>query len=137
MREKEVEDIVTKPLTAASVQAAHKAWAMSMSYSQGSRLCWWVDLAAIDVAKIKDETVPLVDSMRSFVWLAHVAMYDPLAQRNGMVFVENSMCRRRSDCSLAARQPSERFCVRTVCGSGKHGHICISYARADEALRQA
>jgi len=84
-------EIVARPLTVASVAPALKAWAMSMSYTQAQQLAWWVDMGTIDLEAIKggEGGVTLEDSFRSFVWLAHVAMYDAKCQANGLVFVQN------------------------------------------------
>lgn len=87
-------DLIDPPLTAASCAPGCKTWGMQMSYSKDDVLCWWVDLAKVDLKAIKgtgeDGTALTVEqSMRAFVWLAHAAMYDPKAQANGMAFMEN------------------------------------------------
>ena len=82
------EDLVKTPLTAASVQKVLKVWGMQMSHSKDGMLVWWIDMGVIDPKAIRDD-VSLEDSLRCFVWLAHVAMYDPKAQANGMCILEN------------------------------------------------
>jgi len=84
-------EVTSRPFTAAGMAPALKAWGMSMSYTKDEQLAWWVDMGALDLEAIKggEGGVPLVDSMRAFVWLAHVAMYDPKCQLNGLVFVQN------------------------------------------------
>lgn len=82
------DDLVTPPLTAASVQSNLKAWAMRVSVDNQGRLVWWFDFGAIDLITIKEEMQP-EDSLRAFVWYAHYIMYDKNGQENGLVFVEN------------------------------------------------
>jgi len=82
------DDLITPPLTPASVQSNLEAWAMRVSVDNQGRLVWWVDLGAIDLKTIKEEMQP-EDSLRAFVWYAHYVMYNKNAQENGLVFVEN------------------------------------------------
>lgn len=81
------DELTAEPLTAASVQAALKAWCMKSSIDKHGNFVWWIDLKQIDKVAIKT-TLPLTESLRCFVWYAHYVMFNENAQNNGLVFVE-------------------------------------------------
>jgi len=78
--EETLNDLTEPELSFSSVEPFLKAWAMKTSLDKDERLAWWVDLKAIDVAKVKKEIDPK-DSLRAFVWYAHAVMYNENAQK--------------------------------------------------------
>jgi hypothetical protein len=81
------EELTAKPLTAASVRAGLKAWAMRSTIDKNDNFVWWIDFKQVDKVAVKT-TLSATDSLRCFVWYAHYVMYNELAQKNGLVFVE-------------------------------------------------
>lgn len=81
------DDLISEPLTAASVQAGIKAWAMKSSIDKDGHFAWWIDMQQIDKVAVKT-TISPTESLRCFVWYSHFVMYNEKAQKNGLVFVE-------------------------------------------------
>lgn len=79
-------DLLAGPMNYNVCKVGVALWGMACSYDASGRLVWWVDLGKLDRDKLK--TYPVEDSLRMFVWFAHVVMYDPKAQENGMCFAE-------------------------------------------------
>eukprot|EP00568_Trieres_chinensis_P019873 CAMPEP_0183323086 /NCGR_PEP_ID=MMETSP0160_2-20130417/73517_1 /TAXON_ID=2839 ORGANISM="Odontella Sinensis, Strain Grunow 1884" /NCGR_SAMPLE_ID=MMETSP0160_2 /ASSEMBLY_ACC=CAM_ASM_000250 /LENGTH=209 /DNA_ID=CAMNT_0025490393 /DNA_START=15 /DNA_END=641 /DNA_ORIENTATION=+ len=76
------EDLMAKgPMTADSVRKAWEMWKMKISYDSQKRLVWWFDFEAIDLKECKH--ISPEDSLRLFVWLSHLIMFDENAQKNG------------------------------------------------------
>lgn len=80
-------DMIDPHLTFESIKEAWKAWNMKVSYDKAGHFVWWLDIANLDLQKVK--LMPTEDNLRLFVWFAHFAMFDPQAQQNGCVLVEN------------------------------------------------
>lgn len=80
-------DLTEPELTPESVKEVHKEWKLKCSYDKEDRFVWWVDMAEMDIKKVKS-LVP-EDSLRYFVWYCHFLMFDERAQKNGVIFVEN------------------------------------------------
>ena len=81
------EDLVSEPLTAASVQEALKAWAMRSTIDKNGYFAWWIDMQQVDKVAVKTTVTP-TESLRAFVWYSHFVMYNENAQQNGFIFVE-------------------------------------------------
>jgi len=76
------------PLTVESITAAAKAFSMKLTHDASGRLLWWFDLPKTDLQAIKNKTVPVSESLRYFVWAAHLVLLDKQAQANGLLFIE-------------------------------------------------
>ena len=81
-------DLTDPALTPESVKKALDAWCFISSIDAEGRLVWWLDVAKMDMQKIKKEFKP-EDHLRALVWYSHAPLYDENAQKNGLVFVEN------------------------------------------------
>lgn len=79
---------LTEPLTPESMAKPAKAWGMKFTHSEKTgHLMWFMDLGVIDLKAIQEE-LELKDSLRVFVWLSHIAILDPQAQKKGTMFIE-------------------------------------------------
>jgi hypothetical protein len=72
-------------LSAASLVDIWSAFQMKMTFDDCGRLVWWLDLALVDLPRIRSEFAPR-DITRLFVWIAHYIMFHPQAQNQGIVF---------------------------------------------------
>ena len=62
-------------LKGTSMKEAADAWKMQVTHDEQGRLVWWIDLAALDLKFIKANVSPQ-DTLRYFVWLSHLVLFD-------------------------------------------------------------
>ena len=74
-------------LKGSSMKEVADAWKMKMSHDKHGRLVWWIDLDGLDFKHIK-QNVPREDTLRYFVWLSHLTLFDAGSQEHGFVLVE-------------------------------------------------
>ncbi|CAB9529259.1 unknown protein [Seminavis robusta] len=58
-----------------------------ITHDKKGRLVWWFDIGGLVLKDIK-KNVPPEDTLRFFVWMSHLVLFDKGSQENGFVFVE-------------------------------------------------
>jgi len=76
----------TLDLRGRTMKEIHQAWNMRLTHDKHGRLIWWIDVDIIDLKHIK-HNLSTEDSLRYFVWLSHLVLFDKSAQVNGMTIV--------------------------------------------------
>lgn len=76
-------------LTVDSFKGAAKAYDMKLTHDSSGRIVWWFDLPKSDMNAIKEKTITISESLRYFVWSAHIVILDKEAQVNGLLFIQD------------------------------------------------
>lgn len=74
-------------LKGSTMKVVHDAWKMKIAHDKDGRLVWWIDIGGLDLKKIKKD-VSQDDTLRYFIWLSHLVLFDKGSQEHGFVFVE-------------------------------------------------
>jgi len=80
-------DLMDPPLTSSSVKAAWDIFKMRITYDECGRIVWWMDLGLADMTAIKELSPK--DTLRLFVWVSHLIIFQEKGLENGVVFVDN------------------------------------------------
>mmetsp|Transcript_18901 Transcript_18901/g.27978 ORF Transcript_18901/g.27978 Transcript_18901/m.27978 type:complete len:347 (+) Transcript_18901:51-1091(+) len=81
-------DDLKEPFTVKSIRKVADAWKFKLTYDAKGRVVWWLDLGTWDIPSIKNK-IPPRESLRFVFWICHLVMFDPKAQKNGIIFVES------------------------------------------------
>mmetsp|Transcript_28767 Transcript_28767/g.52498 ORF Transcript_28767/g.52498 Transcript_28767/m.52498 type:complete len:410 (+) Transcript_28767:77-1306(+) len=80
-------DLVDEPLTFKSISPSLSTFSIDIAHDSCGRLVWWVNLGKTDLNAFK-LTKPR-ETMRMFVWIAHLLFLDEGAQTRGLVVVDD------------------------------------------------
>jgi hypothetical protein len=80
-------DMIDPPLTVESIRDTWKEWKMKVSYDKAGHFVWWFDISDLDLVKV--QSISVEENLRLFVWFSHFVMFDPQAQQNGCVLIQN------------------------------------------------
>lgn len=50
-------------------------WKMKVTHDKEGRLVWWIDISSLDLKFLKNQVAP-EDTLRYFVWLSHLVLFD-------------------------------------------------------------
>ncbi|CAB9504083.1 expressed unknown protein [Seminavis robusta] len=73
-------------LQGSTMKEAADNWKMKITHDKKGRLVWWIDIPSLDLKSLKQ--VPPEDTLRLFVWMSHMIVFDKGAQEHGLVLVE-------------------------------------------------
>lgn len=76
-----------EPLTAESIAHTAKVWDMQVTYDKEGRFLWWIDVGGLNKEEIKK--LENRDHLRYIVWFSHLCMFDPKAQENGIILIQD------------------------------------------------
>mmetsp|Transcript_5840 Transcript_5840/g.14602 ORF Transcript_5840/g.14602 Transcript_5840/m.14602 type:complete len:397 (-) Transcript_5840:840-2030(-) len=80
-------DLVSPPLTYASISHSLSTFSIQVTHDTCGRLVWWVNLGKTDMSAFKSQSPR--ETTRMFVWVAHLLFLDEGAQKNGLIVVDD------------------------------------------------
>jgi hypothetical protein len=86
MSENMAADLAKTPLTMDSIMEAHKIWELAATTTEDGKFVWWFDIAKMDQKAMK--SLPVNDHLRYMVFFSHLIMFNPAAQDNGVLLLE-------------------------------------------------
>lgn len=86
MNENMAEDLAKNPLTLDSIMETHKIWDLQATTTDDGKYCWWFDIAKMDQKAMR--ALPVNDHLRYMVFYSHMLMFNPTAQDNGVLLLE-------------------------------------------------
>jgi len=86
MSENMAAELAKTPLTMDSIMEAHKIWELAATITEDGKFVWWFDIAKMDQKAMK--ALPVNDHLRYMVFYAHLIMFNPAAQDNGILLLE-------------------------------------------------
>ncbi len=75
------------PITYESISPSLSIFAFHVTHDSCDRLVWWVNLGKTDMTAVKSQSPR--ETIRMFVWVAHLLFLDDRAQTNGLVIVDD------------------------------------------------
>jgi len=80
-------DLLDPPLTYTSISPSLKTFSIYVTHDSCERLIWWVNLGQTDMREFKSKEPR--ETIRLFVWVAHLLFLDEGAQMKGLVVVDD------------------------------------------------
>lgn len=80
-------DLIDPPLSFDSISPSLSTFSLHVTHDNCDRLIWWVNLGKTDLSAFKSQSPK--ETIRLFVWIAHLLFLDEGAQTNGLVVVDD------------------------------------------------